>query len=352
LGVLSSLGAFVRAGWPQLDEAARMAFLDDPSIPTYSIRVMRNGTEAEITGGFKYGLTDDFRRILQASSQIKVVHLDSIGGRIGEAAKLNDLLKSRGLDTYVSSGCYSACTIAFAAGRRRILRDGAVLGFHAPTFPGITKTDMESALVSQRHVFTEAGFDKSFIDKALATPSSDMWKPSVDILTAAHVITGLSDGTDFAISGLGANLSRDRVAVMMTKNAPILRAMQSRYPKDFDHIIDAYYDGYVKGETESEETNQSRAGIVSVIERLRATADDAVLVDIASLYADQFAALGAKIRRPATDMPPAAPPAPASMATCRHRFLPGRASSAGASLKRQNPGIRPRMRSWWTFGKK
>jgi hypothetical protein len=138
------------------------------------------------------------------------------------------------------------------------------------------------------------GFDKSFIDKALATPSSDMWKPSVDILTAAHVITGLSDGTDFAISGLGANLSRDRVAVMMTKNAPILRAMQSRYPKDFDHIIDAYYDGYVNGETESEETNQSRAGIVSVIERLRATADDAVLVDIASLYADQFAALGAK----------------------------------------------------------
>jgi hypothetical protein len=27
-----------------------MAFLDDPDIPAYSIRVMRNGTEAEITG--------------------------------------------------------------------------------------------------------------------------------------------------------------------------------------------------------------------------------------------------------------------------------------------------------------
>jgi len=43
-----------------------MSFLDDPDIPAYSIRVMRNGTEAEITGGFKYGLTDDFVKILNA----------------------------------------------------------------------------------------------------------------------------------------------------------------------------------------------------------------------------------------------------------------------------------------------
>jgi hypothetical protein len=116
LGFLSSLGAFARAGWPQLREASRMAFLDDPSIPPYSIRVMRNGTEAEITGGFKYGLTDDFSKILQTSHRVKVVHLDSVGGRIGEAVKLYDLFHSRGSDTYVSSGCYSTCTIAFAAG--------------------------------------------------------------------------------------------------------------------------------------------------------------------------------------------------------------------------------------------
>jgi hypothetical protein len=131
LGFLSSLGAFVTTGWPQLAEASRMAFLDDPGIPPYSIRVMRDGTEAEITGGFKYGLTKDFAKTLWASHQIKVVHLNSIGGRIGEAIKLNSLLKAQGVDTYVSSGCYSACTIAFAAGRHRILRNGAVLGFHA-----------------------------------------------------------------------------------------------------------------------------------------------------------------------------------------------------------------------------
>jgi hypothetical protein len=46
---------------------------------------MRNGTEIEISGGFKYGLNDDFLRILNAAPRVEVVHLNSLGGRIGEA---------------------------------------------------------------------------------------------------------------------------------------------------------------------------------------------------------------------------------------------------------------------------
>src|SRR5262249_975701 len=67
LGVLQLIVAFANKGLPQLTEVSRVAFMDDPSIPAYSIRIMRNGTEAEITGGFKYGLTDDFLKILRAS---------------------------------------------------------------------------------------------------------------------------------------------------------------------------------------------------------------------------------------------------------------------------------------------
>ena len=184
VGLLSTIAALVTTGWPQVHEAARMAFQGDPDIQPYAIRVMRDGTEAEISGGFKYGLTDDFRKVLQASPNIQVVHLDSLGGQIGEAMKLHDLLQSRGLDTYVSSGCHSACTLAFAAGRRRILLNGAVLGFHAATFPGMRKEDEAREQRGQRSAFTAAGFDESFIDKALATPNSDLWKPPVSTLTS------------------------------------------------------------------------------------------------------------------------------------------------------------------------
>src|SRR6266436_4037246 len=271
-----------------------MAFLDDPDIPAYSIRVMRNGTEAEITGGFKYGLTDDFSKVLKASRQIKVVHLDSKGGRVGEAIRLNSVLRAQGVDTYVSGGCYSACTIAFAAGRNRFLRKGAVLGFHAPAFPGMTKDELQSASLDQKQLFIKAGFNKSFVDKALSTPSSDMWTPSAQLMAAADVITRLSDGTEFAVSGFGGDVSKDRMADMLARALPLLKALKDRFPKDYDGIVSRYYDDYLAGKTEADSTIGARAKVLLIVSTLRPLADDAVLADLGAVYADQYLALGAK----------------------------------------------------------
>jgi hypothetical protein len=293
-GLLSSFSTFITSGWPQLVETSRMAFLDDPDIPAYSIRVMRNGTEAEITGGFKYGLTDDFSKILKASRQIKVVHLDSAGGRVGEAIRLNSVLKAQGVDTYVSNGCYSACTIAFAAGRNRFIRKGAVLGFHAPAFPGMTASELQNAALDQKQLFIKAGFNKSFVDKALSTPSSDMWKPSADLMAAAAVITGLSDGTEFAVSGFGGDVSRDRMANTLARALPLLQALRDRFPKDYEGIIGTYYDDYIAGKTDTEAVVGARAKVLSLISTLQPLADDAVLADMGAVFADQYAALGSR----------------------------------------------------------
>jgi hypothetical protein len=255
---------------------------------------MRNGTEAEITGGFKYGLTDDFIKILRASRQIKVVHLDSVGGRVGEAIRLNGVLREQRVDTYVSNGCYSACTVAFAAGRNRFLGSGAVLGFHAPAFPGMSKEELDSASIDQKRLFIKAGFNKTFVEKALSTPSADMWKPSADVLAAADVITGTSDGTDFAISGLGSDVTKDQIAKILTQGLPIIKAIKDRFPKDYEQIVSAYYDGFNSGKTEAEVTLVSRAKIQSMVTTLLPIADDSVLADFVATKAEQYQALGAK----------------------------------------------------------
>ena len=294
LGLLHSLSAFFRSGWPQLVETSRMAFQGDPGIPAYAIRVMRNGTEAEITGGFKYGLTDDFSKILKASRQIKVVHLHSGGGRVGEAIKLGDELRSHGVDTYVSVSCYSACTIAFASGRNRFIRKGAVLGFHAPAFPGMTASELQDATLDQRQIFINAGFNRGFVDKALSTPNSDMWKPSAEVLASANVITGLSSGREFALSGFGADVSQDRLADMLATGLPLLRALKERFPKEYDAVISTYYGDYVAGQTEADAIVNARAKLTSILSPLQLLADDAVLVDMGAVFADQYAALGAK----------------------------------------------------------
>ena len=294
LGLLNSISTFFKSGLPQLVESSRMAFLDDPDIPAYSIRVMRNGTEAEIAGGFKYGLTDDFSKVLKASRQIKVVHLDSLGGRVGEAFKLNSVLKAQRVDTCVSNECYSACTIAFAAGRNRFIRKGAVLGFHAPAFPGMTTSELQDAALDQKRLFIDAGFNRKFVDKALSTPSSELWKPSADLMAAADVITGLSDGTDFAVSGFGGYLSKEGMANALARALPLLQALKDRFPKDYDGIISIYYDDYIAGKTEAEAAVGARAKLLSVISTLRPLADDAVLADLGTYLADQYAALGEK----------------------------------------------------------
>lgn len=56
LGVIQFVGIFAKAAIPQLNEAARIAFLNDPDIPDYSIRLLASGREIEVSGGIKFGL--------------------------------------------------------------------------------------------------------------------------------------------------------------------------------------------------------------------------------------------------------------------------------------------------------
>lgn len=145
LGMMRTIVEFSQAGALQIAEMFDMAFRGDPSMPAYSLRVMRNGTEIEVTGGFKFGLTADFERVVSASPRIRVIYLTSIGGRIGEAAKLSDAIKKRGLVTYVATHCESACTLAFASGRERWVHQSGKLGFHGLAFPGMTSTGLDAA---------------------------------------------------------------------------------------------------------------------------------------------------------------------------------------------------------------
>ena len=176
----------------------------------------------EITAGFKYGLTDDFLKILHASPQIKVVHLNSVGGRIGEAESLNKVIRDRSLITYTSYRCFSACTVAFAGGRERWIHSRAKLGFHGPRFPGMSDADMADSVRVQEEIFRNAGFETHFIKRALGTPNEDMWIPSLDEFREANVITNISNGGDFAASGFGEEVTRESMAADLMKALPLL----------------------------------------------------------------------------------------------------------------------------------
>ncbi len=292
IGVIRTIAEFSQGGALQIAETYDMAFRGDPRMPPYSLRVMRNGTEIEVTGGFKFGLTADFERVVSASPRIRVVHLTSVGGRIGEAAKLNDAIRKRGLVTYVSTHCESACTLAFASGRERWLNKGGKLGFHGPAFAGMTFADLAVAARSWKAQYIAAGFATGFVDRALAVPSAEMWYPTEQEMLAAGVITNLSDGSQFAASGYERDLTKDMLADGMAKYIPSFAAMKTRLPQDYQRIAQAYFDGYMNGQTEVQLIAAFREELLSVIKDHKARADDSVLIDFARVAVDQYIALG------------------------------------------------------------
>ncbi len=155
----------------------RVAFLNDPDVPDYEIHLLNGGTEIEVTGGMKYGLAGDFKKISQrveagacgASRQRR-----RTAGRGGcaqchhQRERTDDVRRRE-----VHVGLYAGV----CGGKQRILKKGAVLGFHRGVFGGEDQIDDRQGGI-ERVIFREAGFSPSFIDKALSTPNKEMWTPT------------------------------------------------------------------------------------------------------------------------------------------------------------------------------
>lgn len=288
LGLLGAAGQLVFLGGPQFIESWQMAFQDDPSISPYAVRLMRDGTEAEIAGGFKYGLSRDAARLFAQAPNLKVVHLNSGGGRLGEAMELAKLIRARGLTTYTSASCSSACTIAFTAGRDRYLRSGAKLGFHRAIFAGTESTD------EMRQLLRGGNVEPRFIERAVAQPANSIWYPSEKELAAANVIMAVVDDDRYAASGLGLapTLEDFKIALRLS---PTFAALEAADAETFADAADVYQKLYHEGVPDGRIADEIRTRLVAplLLERRQSAPDD-LMVAYAHLMADQYDALGAK----------------------------------------------------------
>lgn len=203
------------ASAPILAELFRVAVLGDPDIPSYEIRVLAGGSEVEIGGGIKYGMSSDLIAALDANPGAKVIHLNSGGGRVGEAEILADIVRDRGLDTFVRFSCSSACTTIFLAGERRFADPDAQLGFHGSRFPGMKAGDEHDAGGRWSLQLHLAGIRADFIARAVSVPFSEIWFPSMVEMTAAGVVTALAGEEQFARS-----LIADRYLAVSQHPAP------------------------------------------------------------------------------------------------------------------------------------
>ena len=288
LAALNSARLFVMTGVAELVEGAGMALFDDPSLPPYSVRLMRGGTEAEIAGGFKYGLAREAETLFATAPQLRVVHLNSAGGRLGEAVKIVRLITRRKLDTYTSATCASACAVVFAAGHERYLRRGARLGFHRGIFAGSENAE------AMKRLLLSVGIAPAFVDRAVAQPAESIWYPTDAELADAKVVTAFVDSYRFAASGFGAYATL-MVVEDSLRRTPGLEALSESQPELFDDIAELYLKRYVEGRSIGQIEDEVRhTKVAPFIAARLPQVDDGILVDYAHLLADQYAALGAR----------------------------------------------------------
>ncbi len=247
LGWIQAISLFINTGVPQIIEFSKIAFSKD-DIPTYNIRILNNGKELEISNGIEFGLTNEIKKYFDKYPNIKVLHLNSMGGRIAEAQKLSNFLKDKNIITYTSRGCYSACIDIFMAGKYRFINENADLGFHQPAFAGMTKNNLIEAIYQQKQYYLSKGVEKAFIEKAFSTPYNDIWKPSHFELKQAGIIDKVVDGNDYVATELYFWNDLKKLESLLLR-IPLYQTIKIYAPNEFKEIINIIHSSIQHGDT-------------------------------------------------------------------------------------------------------
>lgn len=231
-----------------LAEGARM-LLGKDNISPYSIRVIGNGTELELSGGMPFGTTEAIEKALRSSPSVRVIHLNSVGGRINEGYKLYSLIREKKLITYTSTECASACTVAFLAGKEKYLGENGKLGFHSSSIGGQEGEVVQNINNDIRKTLKSSGVPDDFINHALSISSKDIWFPTKQELLQANVIDSVVDSRYFGMSAIGQWVDAFQIENSMLK-IPFYSALATYDKNNFARLRNTLVIGLQKGKSQ------------------------------------------------------------------------------------------------------
>jgi len=158
--------------------------------PPAAISVIDNGKGLLLSGELREGSAEALANAMDKFPSVTTIAFDSKGGLLQEATLLEKSIAQRGLDTYVTRECSSACTFSFLAGKHRCMAEGARLGFHAASYVrDLSRKTFQNIGDYQRDLYIKAGLPELFVNEIMETPNSRAWYPSRQALLNAHVTT-------------------------------------------------------------------------------------------------------------------------------------------------------------------
>ena len=129
---------------------------------------------------------------LDANPNVRVVRLESRGGRVAEGLALGTLLRDRNVDTFVNGECSSACVTAFSGGARRIISANARVGLHSAGGAGFSANTIASANRRSDEFIAARGVDQRVLEKGASIKNDQIWFPSAQVLLGSGLATELA----------------------------------------------------------------------------------------------------------------------------------------------------------------
>ncbi len=156
-------------------DLVRIAFGHDPH-GSFLLRVLPE-RQLEVRGMLGAGIARQVADTLVLHPEIRILHLNSPGGWVAEGEALATIIREHGLSTYTATGCYSACTIAFAAGKHRTINREARLGLHSSSGEGMDPWYVNRINTGWRDQLRKLGATERFVSRAMETPPASLWFP-------------------------------------------------------------------------------------------------------------------------------------------------------------------------------
>jgi len=175
----------------QITASVSESSASDPMVMVQRGSLRRVQDTIVVEGNFDWELYRKFKSSIHKNPDIKQIRLQSTGGYVFVARAMSEIILNRSLDTHVSRYCYSACTVAFLAGERRTMSEGAQLGFHrykleAPEIPGLV--DVGEELERDKQFFALRGVSAGFVEQVFLADHADLWKPDQVLLSESGVL--------------------------------------------------------------------------------------------------------------------------------------------------------------------
>lgn len=187
------VGAFFWAGafWYQ---SARHVMPDvwatlTGTAPPAAVQIDTAAGVVRLNGDLEFGSMRAVRAALDAHPGVRVVQLESRGGRVAEGLALGALLRDRGVDTLVTGECSSACVTAFAGGARRLIAPHAKLGLHSAGGKGVSAAVVASANRASDEFIAQRGVDWRVLEKGASVANESIWFPEPWLLLASGLAT-------------------------------------------------------------------------------------------------------------------------------------------------------------------